>query len=69
MHAGTGQAPIDRFTAGGLRLECSPLVLADAFRWSVTRRVTRVATVPLEGEVVLRGPGADRAARRAAVRS
>ena len=24
-------------------------VLADAFRWSVTRRVTRVATVPLEG--------------------
>ena len=24
-------------------------MLADAFRWSVTRRVTRVATVPLEG--------------------
>ena len=49
MHAGTGQAPIDRFTAGGPRRQAPAAVLADAFRWSVTRRVTRVATVPLEG--------------------
>jgi len=49
IHAGTGQAPIDRFTAGGPHRQAPPALLADAFRWSVTRRVTRVATVPLEG--------------------
>ena len=49
MHAETGQAPIDRFTAGGPHRQAPDAVLADAFRWSVTRRVTRVATVPLEG--------------------
>jgi putative transposase len=49
VHAGTGQAPIDRFTAGGPHRQAAPALLADAFRWSVTRRVTRVATVPLEG--------------------
>ena len=49
VHAGTGQAPIDRFTAGGPHRQAPAAVLADAFRWSVTRRVTRVATVPLEG--------------------
>jgi putative transposase len=49
VHAETGQAPIDRFTAGGPHRQAAPALLADAFRWSVTRRVTRTATVPLEG--------------------
>ena len=49
VHAETGQAPIGRFTAGGPHRQAAPALLADAFRWSVTRRVTRVATVPLEG--------------------
>ena len=49
VHAETGQVPIDRFTAGGPHRQAPPALLADAFRWSVTRRVTRVATVPLEG--------------------
>ena len=49
VHAETGQAPIDRFHAGGPPRQAPPGLVADAFRWSVTRRVTRVATVPLEG--------------------
>jgi hypothetical protein len=49
VHAETGQAPIDRFQAGGPRRQASPDLLREAFRWSVTRKVTRTATVPLEG--------------------
>ena len=49
VHAETGQAPIDRFEAGGPPRQADPARLAEAFRWSVTRRVTRTATVPLEG--------------------
>jgi transposase InsO family protein len=49
VHAETRQAPIDRFQAGGPHRQAPPGLLAEAFRWSVTRRVTRVATVPLEG--------------------
>ena len=49
VHAETGQAPIDRFCAGGPRRQADPALIREAFRWSVTRRVTRVATVPLEG--------------------
>src|SRR6266536_3600075 len=49
VHAETGQPPIDRFQAGGPPRQAPPGLLAEAFRWSVTRRVTRVATVPLEG--------------------
>ena len=49
VHAETRQAPIDRFQDGGPPRQATPALLADAFRWSVTRRVTRVATVPLEG--------------------
>ena len=49
VHAETGQAPIERFQAGGPRRQASPELLREAFRWSVTRRVTRTATVPLEG--------------------
>jgi putative transposase len=49
MHAETGQAPIERFQAGGPHRQASPEQIAEAFRWSVTRKVTRTATVPLEG--------------------
>ena len=49
VHAETGQAPIDRFQAGGPHRQAGPALIREAFRWSVTRRVTRVATVPLEG--------------------
>ncbi len=48
-HAGTGQAPIDRVEAGGPPRQAGPGLLREAFRWSVTRKVTRTATVPLEG--------------------
>ena len=49
MHAETGQTPIGRFEAAGPLRQASPDQLREAFRWSVTRRVTRTATVPLEG--------------------
>jgi putative transposase len=49
VHAETGQAPIERFEAGGPPRQADPARLAEAFRWSVMRRVTRTATVPLEG--------------------
>ena len=49
VHAETGQAPIDRFQAAGPHRQADPALIREAFRWSVTRRVTRVATVPLEG--------------------
>jgi putative transposase len=48
-HAETGQAPVDRFEAGGPHRQAGPGLLREAFRWSVTRKVTRTATVPLEG--------------------
>ena len=49
VHAETGQMPAERFEAGGPHRQADPALLADAFRWSVTRKVTRTATVPLEG--------------------
>jgi putative transposase len=49
VHAETGQAPIERFQAGGPHRQADPALLRDAFRWSVMRKVTRTATVPLEG--------------------
>jgi len=48
LHAETGQAPIERFCAAGPPRAADPARLAEAFRWSVTRRVTRTATVSLE---------------------
>jgi putative transposase len=48
-HAETGQAPAERFEAGGPHRQAGPDLLREAFRWSVTRKVTRTATVPLEG--------------------
>jgi putative transposase len=49
IHAETGAAPIDRFTANGALRAADPERLAEAFRWSVLRKVTRTATVSLEG--------------------
>jgi putative transposase len=49
VHAETGQPPICRFEAGGPPRQAGPGLLREAFRWSVTRKVTRTATVPLEG--------------------
>jgi putative transposase len=48
-HAGTGETPVSRFEKGGPPRQASPELLREAFRWSVTRKVTRTATVPLEG--------------------
>jgi len=49
IHAETNQAPIERFEAAGPHRGADPERLREAFRWSVTRKVTRTATVPLEG--------------------
>jgi len=49
VHAETGEAPIARFERTGPHRQADPEQLREAFRWSVTRRVTRTATVPLEG--------------------
>ena len=48
-HAETRETPIERFERGGPHRGVDPERLRDAFRWSVTRKVTRTATVPLEG--------------------
>jgi putative transposase len=48
-HAETGEAPIERFERSGPHRGADPERLAQAFRWSVTRKVTRTATVSLEG--------------------
>ena len=49
IHAETGQSPDSRFAAGAPHQRADPARLADAFRWSATRKVTRTATVSLEG--------------------
>jgi putative transposase len=49
IHTETGQRPLDRFLAGGPPRMPDPAVLAEAFRWSVTRAVTKTATVSLQG--------------------
>jgi len=46
-HAETKQAPIERFLDGHKPNVPPPGLLAEAFRWSVTRRVTKTATVSL----------------------
>ena len=51
VHAETGEAPIDRFEKTGPHRQVDTAALAEAFRWSVTRKVTRTATVPLEGNM------------------
>jgi putative transposase len=49
VHAETKETPIDRFERTGPHRQAPPDVLVDAFRWSVSRKVTRTASVPLEG--------------------
>jgi putative transposase len=49
IHAETNEAPIDRFERTGPHRQVDPDQLREAFRWSVSRRVTRTATIPLEG--------------------
>jgi putative transposase len=49
LHAETGETPISRFEKTGPHRQADAGQLREAFRWSITRRVTRTATVPLEG--------------------
>jgi putative transposase len=49
VHAETGQPPIARWQAGGPPRAADPVLLAEAFRWSVTRVVAKTATVSLAG--------------------
>ncbi|WP_372700104.1 DDE-type integrase/transposase/recombinase [Arthrobacter sp. JSM 101049] len=52
VHSGTGQSPLARWDAGWENrtpVRRSPEVIAEAFRWSVTRRVSKTATVSLQG--------------------
>ncbi len=49
VHRETAEIPIERFERTGPHRQADPDALAEAFRWSITRKVTRTATVPLEG--------------------
>ena len=51
VHRSTGQAPLERWLAGPTALRgCpDPAALAEMFAWTVTRTVTRTATVSLHG--------------------
>jgi putative transposase len=50
-HSETGQAPIDRWTAGGPFPLPTPAALREAFLWSEQRLVTKTATVSLHGNI------------------
>ena len=49
VHTETKQRPIDRWQAGGPPRHPDPARLVDAFRWALTRKVTKTATISLEG--------------------
>ena len=49
LHAETGQTPIARWLAGGPPRAADPALMAEAFRWSAMRMVTKTATVSLAG--------------------
>ena len=49
IHAETKQRPIDRCQAGGPPRHPDPARLVDAFRWALARKVTKTATISLEG--------------------
>jgi putative transposase len=49
VHKQTKEAPIDRFERTGPHRQATDDALREAFRWSQTRKVTRTATVPLQG--------------------
>ena len=68
VHAETGQTPIEPVRGGRPAPPGRPALLREAFRWSVTRRVTRTATVPLEGNAYAVDPALVGPAGRAALR-
>lgn len=49
VHSETGHAPIERLLAGPAPTLPSPELLHEAFLWSETRTVTKVATISLHG--------------------
>ncbi|WP_427133976.1 Mu transposase C-terminal domain-containing protein [Pseudarthrobacter sp. S9] len=52
VHSTTGQTPLARWDAGWENRRPDrrdPDVIAEAFRWSATRKVTKTATVSLQG--------------------
>lgn len=49
VHGETGQTPLARFAAAGTAVLPTPALLRDAFLWSETRMVTKIATVSLHG--------------------
>ena len=49
VHSETKQRPLDRWQAGGPPRHPDPARLVDAFRWALTRKVTKTATISLEG--------------------
>lgn len=49
VHSETGQAPLERFEAGGPFTLPAPALLHEAFLWSEHRKVTKTATVSLHG--------------------
>jgi len=49
LHSETGQTPIARFQAQGAPRAADPQLLHEAFRWSCLRKVSRTATVRLQG--------------------
>jgi len=48
-HAETGEAPEARWTAGGPPRAAEAAALTEAFRWSAQRKVTKTATVSMDG--------------------
>ncbi len=48
-HRETGQAPLVRFTAGGIPEVPGPALLREAFLWAETRTVTKTSMVSLHG--------------------
>jgi putative transposase len=56
-HSETGQAPLARWEAGGPFPLPAAASLADAFRWSEWRTVTKTATVSMHGNRYQVGPG------------
>lgn len=51
IHTETGETPLDRLDAAGPPALPTPAALHEAFLWSETRSVTKVATVSLHGNV------------------
>lgn len=49
VHRETGQAPLERFMAGGVPDVPGPELLREAFLWSHSRTVTKTATISLAG--------------------